>query len=99
MKKTNIENMLALTGALIVLIGVSAAASSALAGEPNAAETKIVVTAAATDTNRVISMAANKAAAEATDVAISSIDRDNQLDLDIRLLDRTSFTAIEKAQH
>jgi hypothetical protein len=99
MKKTNIESTLALAGALIVLIGVSAAASSALAGEPDAAETKIVLTVAAADTNRIISMAANKAAAEATDVAISSIDRDNQLDLDIRLLDRTSFTAIEKAQH
>jgi hypothetical protein len=95
MKKTNIENTLALAGALIVLIGVSAAASSALAGETDTAETKIVVTEAATDANRVISMAASKAAAEATDVAILLINLENQLDLDIRLLDRTSFTASE----
>ena len=60
MKKTNIENTLALAGALIVLIGVSAAASSALAGEVDTTDTKIVVTEASTDTNRVISMAASK---------------------------------------
>ena len=95
MKNTNIENTLALAGALIVLIGVSAAASSALAGEVDTTDTKIVVAEAATDTNRVISMAAGKAAVEATDVAILSIDRENQLDLDIRLLDRTSYTASE----
>ncbi len=95
MKKTNIENTLALAGALIVLIGVSAAASSALAGEIDTAETKIVATEAATDTNRVISMAASKAATEATDVAILLINLENQLDLDIRLLDHTSFTASE----
>jgi hypothetical protein len=95
MKNTNIENTLALAGALIVLIGVGAAASSALAGEVDTTDTKIVVAEAATDANRVISMAASKAAVEATDVAILSIDHENQLDLDIRLLDRTSSTASE----
>jgi len=99
MKNTNIENTLALAGALIVLIGVSAAASTALAGEIDTAETTIVVTEAATDTNSVISMAASKAAAEATNVAILLINLENQLDLDIRLLDRTSFTASERAKH
>jgi len=33
MKSKNFENILALLGALVILIGVSAAASSALAGD------------------------------------------------------------------
>ena len=93
MKKTNIENTLALAGALIVLIGVSAAASSVLAEETNTIETQVVVAEVTTETSVVIGQAASKAATEATDAAISSVSLENRLDLDIRLLDRKSLTA------
>lgn len=91
MKTTNFENVLALAGALIVLVGVSAAANSALADETGMSEKE----AAVADFTQAISDSASQATSDAIDDAILTVRLDNQWDLDIRLLDRTSLTASE----
>ena len=96
MKKTNFENTLALAGALLVIIGVSAAANTALADENISTDSSVATAAAVEDMNRVITESASDAAVQATDDAIVAVSRENQLDLDIRLLDRTSLTATDK---
>ncbi len=96
MKKTNFENTLALAGALLVIIGVSAAANTALADENISTDSSVATAAAVEDMNRIITESASDAAVQATDDAIVAVSRENQLDLDIRLLDRTSLTATDK---
>jgi hypothetical protein len=96
MKNTKFENTLALAGALLVLIGVSAAATSALADDNSSTDSVVAVVAAVNDIDQVITESASEAAAQATDDAIIAMNLDNQLDLDIRLLDRTSLTATDK---
>ena len=95
-KKTNFENTLAVAGALLVLIGVTAAASSALADENTIEDTSASHIIAYNEVDDVITESAHQAAEQATDQAISAIIRDNALDLDIRLLDRTSLTSADK---
>ena len=91
MKTNNFEQALALAGALIVMIGVSTAANSAFADEANTAD-KV---AAATESSQAISDSANRATIQAIDEAILTVRLDNELDLDIRLLDRNSQIARE----
>ena len=86
MKTTQFENLLALAGALIVLIGVSAAANSALADEISISEKETP----AAESSQAISDSANQATINAIDEAIKTAGLNNRLDLDIRLLDRTS---------
>jgi hypothetical protein len=96
MNKTKFENTLALAGAILILIGVSAAATSALADENSSTDSFAAVAAAVNDMDQVITESASEAAAQATDDAIFAMNLDNQLDLDIRLLGRTSLTASDK---
>ena len=94
MKARNIENGLALVGALIVFIGVSFAAESALAKESTDV-TAPAMTAlnAADDTLRD----AEQANSEAARQAARSLALENWVDLDIKFDDRTStLTAGEK---
>lgn len=91
MKVRNLENTLALLGAFIVIVGVSAAASSALADEAGNVEITAPVTQSHADVDRVISASAAQAANAATVEAISAVSQEIQLELDIRLLGRTSL--------
>jgi len=87
MKAKNIENNLALVGALIVLIGVSFAAEDALGFETaNLTTTAIAIHDVADDTIR----GAEKASAEAAAQAARSLAMENWVNLDIKLEDRTS---------
>lgn len=87
MNTRNIENKLALLAALIVLIGVSAAAGSALAAEP-ANKAAVVVTERA-DTDETI-VDARKAMAEAAAEAAEALKVENTFDLDNQLSGITS---------
>jgi hypothetical protein len=80
MKAKNIENNLALAGALIVLVGVSFAAEDAL-GFETTASTK---------------SGAAKANADAAAQAAKSVALENWIDLDIKLEDRTSVLVANK---
>ena len=90
----NLENGLALIGAVIVLLGVTFAASSALADEVSAERAVASVADAATDKSQA---EANKANRKAAEDAVDGIAEDNKLDLEIRLLDRTS-TIVARAR-
>lgn len=87
MNTRNIENKLALLAALIVLIGVSAAAGSALAAEP-ANKAAAVVTERG-DTDETI-VDARKAMAEAAAEAAEALKAENTFDLDNQLSGITS---------
>ncbi|MBT8098683.1 MAG: hypothetical protein KJO82_02980 [Gammaproteobacteria bacterium] len=84
MKARNVENRLAILGAVITLVGVSAAASTALADEAKAT---------LSDANSVVLASAergkepNRAAA---DDAVKRIAEDVELDLEIHFKGRTS---------
>lgn len=82
MKRKDIENGLALLGALVVLIGVSSAATSAFAAEPEA----MAVQETADVTVRAARIANKRSAA----VAARSIARENLISLDIEFEDRIS---------
>jgi len=87
MKTRNIEDGLALVGALVVLVGVSFAADSALAEErADVTSTAIAIHDTADDTRESAARAnAETAAAAATSLAVG-----NWMELDIQLDDRTS---------
>jgi len=87
MGNRNIVNGLALIGAILVLIGVTIAANTAFADDAESGRSP----AAPADTflhERKAS--ADKANREAADDAAVNIVLDSKLDLEIRLLDRTS---------
>jgi hypothetical protein len=87
MKARNVENGLALVGAIVVLVGVSFAAENALA-EENA-----IVTTSAVAVHNVANDTLNgaeEANAETAAAAAASLALENRLDLDIQLGDRTS---------
>ncbi len=86
MKTSNIEDRLALIGALVVLLGVSMAAEDALADDSEITATAIAIHDAAQDTLET-ARAANEEAA--TDAA-KSVALENWIDLDFRLEDHTS---------
>ncbi len=87
MKIRNMEERLALVGAMIVLIGVSFAAEDALA-EQNATvtTTAVAIHKAAANTLEIAREANKQAAASANE----SLQLTNWIDLDIRLEDRSS---------
>ena len=87
MKSKHIESGLALLGALVVLVGVSFAASSAFAAEP-VADRVAAVTAA--EPLAVAIAGARAANAESAAYAAAAIARDTVLGLDIELAARTS---------
>ena len=87
MKRNDIENGLALLGALVVLVGVTSAASSAFAAEPPKIETTATaIHEAGEATLAPARQANNRSAAEAA----RAIALENLEALDIELTDRTS---------
>ena len=92
MKARNVENNLALVGALIVLVGVSFAAEDAFGFE--AAD---VTTNAIQDTaDSIVSGAAAQANADAAAQAAKSLAMQNWISLDMKLEDRTSTLIADK---
>ena len=87
MDKRNVENGLAIAGALLVLVGVTFAASSALADEGSIVETTAVAIHNAGADSRLAAAYEHDAAARD---AVRSIALDNALDLDIRFLSHIS---------
>ena len=87
MKAMNIEDRLALIGALIVLIGVSSAAEDALAVDSADITTTAIAIHDAADSTIEI---AAKASAEAAAAAAKALAKENGLDLDIRFEDHIS---------
>ena len=87
MKFRNLENNLALLGAVIVLIGVSFAAEDALAKEtPEITTTAVAIHNAAAVTLEI----AEEANADAARRAARSLALETVIDLDIKLEDTTS---------
>lgn len=90
MKTRNIENGLALLGAMIVIIGVSFAAESALAKESaHVTATAATINDVADNTIRGAKQAINEAASQAA----QSLATENWVDLDIKFVDHTSSLA------
>jgi NH3-dependent NAD+ synthetase len=86
MKHKNIENRLALLGAIVVLIGVSSAATSALAAETLSSERTV----SASEIARVTLEGGRRANRRSADAAVEAITLDNWTGLDIELANRTS---------
>jgi hypothetical protein len=87
MKSTKIENRLAYVGALIVLIGVTWAASSAFGAEPTEFATAAAVE---SDTMDETIAGAREAMTESASKAAEALRAENKFDLDIQLNDLTS---------
>ena len=94
MKGTNLEERLAVLGALLVLIGVSFAAEDALAVDnADVTTTTVDILCAADNTIEIAEQANEEAAAK----AIEALAKENGQDLDIRLDDhRTGLIAGRK---
>jgi hypothetical protein len=86
MKSRNIENRLAYFGALIVLIGVTWAASSAFGAEP----ANFATAADESGTMDVTIIGAREAMTEAAAKAAEALRAENKFDLDNQLNDLTS---------
>jgi len=94
MKAKNIENNLALIGAVVVLVGVSFAAGEALGFETADTTTDTV---AIRDITASTTSGAAKANADAAAQAAKSLALQNWVSLDIKLEDRTStLVAVKK---
>ena len=87
MKPGKIENRLAVVGALIVLIAVSSAATSAFGAEVARPDRKTVVAEKIADTTVI---GARKANVQSAKAAADAIAMKNGVDLDIDLAVRTS---------
>ena len=90
MKARTIENTLAWVGAMIVLVGVSFAAGTALAQETAARTTPAVIALDIADTTLRGAREANRAAADA---AAEALALENWIDLEVRFQDHTSMMA------
>lgn len=93
MKARNIENNLALVGALVVLVGVLFAAEDALGFETADVTTPVIAIRDVADSTK---SDAAKANADAAALAAKSLARENWIDLDIKLDDRTSTLVADK---
>ena len=93
MKAKNIENNLALAGALIVLVGVSFAAEDALGVETSDLTTTAI---AIHDVTASTKSGAAKANADAAAQAAKSVALENWIDLDIKLENRISVLVADK---
>ena len=87
MGNRNIVNGLALIGAILVLVGVTIAANTALAEEATGVRALTSTSDSLLDKGRANEEKANR---EAADAALDRLALDNKLDLEIRLTDRTS---------
>ena len=87
MGNRNIVNGLALIGAIIVLIGVTVAANTALADDAKGGRAVSVTTESVTNKDKAPADNANR---EAADAALERLAIDTKLELEIRLADRTS---------
>ena len=87
MGNRNIVNGLALIGAILVLVGVTIAANTALAEEAKGGRALTSTSDSLLDAGRANGEKVNR---EAADAASDRIALDNKLDLEIRLADRTS---------
>ncbi len=87
MKTGNVENRLALLGAMLVLVGVAFAAGSALASDFSDVSSTAVAIHTAADTSLARARKANDAAVAHASTAVVL---DVRLDLDNRLADRKS---------
>lgn len=88
MGNRNIVNGLALIGAILVLVGVTVAANTALAEDAGGARALAATSDSLQESGRANEEKANR---EAADAASDQIALDNELDLEIRLADRTSI--------
>ena len=86
MKHKDIENKLALLGAVIVLIGVSSAATSAFAFDGFAAENAVN----SSEIARVTAEGGRQANWRIAEAALETIMQNNGVDLDIKIANRTS---------
>lgn len=93
MKARNIENNLALVGALIVLVGVLFAAEDALGFETADVTTTAIAIRDVADSTR---SDAAKANSDAAALAAKSLARENWINLDIKLDDHTSTLVADK---
>ena len=91
MKHRDIENRLALLGALVVLIGVSSAATSAFASEAVAAESTV----STSEIALVTLEGGRRANRRSADAAVEAIALENSTGLDIRLANRTSRLLVD----
>ena len=87
MGNRNIVNGLALIGAILVLVGVTIAANTALADEAKGVRALAATSDALKRVDKADAETANR---EAADAASDRIALDNKLDLEIRLADRTT---------
>ena len=87
MGNRNIVNGLALIGAILVLVGVTIAANTALAEEATGVRALASTSDSLADKGRAKNDEANR---EAADAASDRIALDTKLDLEIRLADHTS---------
>lgn len=92
MKLKNLENHLALLGAVVVLIGVSFAAEDALAKETR----DVTSIAIAADASASALKIAEKASEDAAARAVESLALDVLVDLDIRLADTSSLQSASR---
>lgn len=88
MKARNLENGLAVLGALVVLLGVSAAAGTALAADAELVTTTAV---AVHDAGEVARETAAEAQNETAERAIRVLELSNTIELEISIDDRTSL--------
>lgn len=86
MKHKDIENKLALLGAIVVLIGVSSAATSALAFDGFAADNVV----SSNEIARVTAEGGRQANRRIAEAALETMMQNNGIDLDIELTNRTS---------
>lgn len=87
MKTRNLENKLAYVGALVVLMGVLAAASSAFAAEPENGKRAVVVE---NDAALEAINGAKEAMKESADAAAEALEIENNFDLENQLSDISS---------
>ena len=88
MRTKHTVNGLAIAGALVVLVGVTLAASDALAAESDTIEPTAI---AIDDISDSALASAETANTEAVADALSAVELSNRLDLDIQLVDHISF--------
>jgi ABC-type transport system substrate-binding protein len=88
MKTRKFENGLAVLGALVVMLGVTAAAGSALAADSDQVTSTAVAVHEAGD-NTVVD--ADKANTETAERAVRALELSTLIELDIAITDRTSM--------
>ena len=91
MRTKHTVNVLAIAGALVVLIGVTLAANDAFAAESDAIKPTVI---AIDDVSESTLAGAEAANTEAAADALSAVELSNRLDLDIQLVDHISLVLL-----